>query len=310
MYDHANPGAPAAAASGAALEQDGAVERIAHGYRLAEAPVATADGGVEFSDVLGGGVFRWSPGGDGVEVVVPKRRGVGGMARHADGGLVMSGRDVAHVSDGRTRTLYAPGEGVAGINDLTVAPDGRLVVGLLRFQPFAGEAPVPGEFVLVGGDGDRNGGEGDGGGGATEVLGGVLWANGCAFSPDGATFYGNDWQRGLVLAADRRPDGTWGPGRVAVTSPSGGADGLAVDETGALWVALGDSATVGRFTPDGRLDRELAVPAAFVASLCFGGSDGRDLFVTTAGDDAAPDGGAVFHTRVDVAGAPNALATG
>jgi xylono-1,5-lactonase len=278
------------------------VERIAHGYRLAEAPVATGDGGVEFSDVLGGGVFRWSPAGDRVEVVVPKRRGVGGMARHADGGLVMSGRDVVHVRDGETRTVYAPGEGVAGINDLTVAPDGRLVVGQLRFRPFAGEPPVPGEFVLVGG--------GDGDDAApTEVLGGVLWANGCAFSPDGATFYGNDWQRGLVLAADRRPDGTWGPGRVAVTSPSGGADGLAVDETGALWVALGDSATVGRFTPDGRLDRELTVPGAFVASLCFGGSDGRDLFVTTAGDDATPDGGAVFHTRVDVAGAPVTPAT-
>jgi sugar lactone lactonase YvrE len=86
-----------------------------------------------------------------------------------------------------------------------------------------------------------------------------------------------------------------------VTSPSGGADGLAVDEAGALWVALGPSGTVGRFTPAGVLDAELDVPAAFVASLCFGGDDGRDLFVTTA---QAADGtpGAVVRTRVDVAG--------
>ena len=40
------------------------MERIASGYQLAEAPVATDDGGVIFSDILGGGVYRWSPGND------------------------------------------------------------------------------------------------------------------------------------------------------------------------------------------------------------------------------------------------------
>jgi sugar lactone lactonase YvrE len=268
------------------------MERIATGYQLAEAPVATDDGGVAFSDVLGGGVHRWSPSAGAVEVVVPERRGIGGMARHADGGLVVTGRDVSHVDGGDSRVLYAPEEGVAGLNDLTVDPEGRVVVGRLRHRPFAGESPVPGEFVAVGADG-----------GVTTVLDEVLWVNGCAFSPDGATFYGCDYHRGVVLAADRRDDGSYQPGRAVVTSPSGGADGMAVDETGALWVALGPSGTVGRFTPHGRLDAELDVPAGFVASLCFGGADGRQLFVTTAasGDD---EPGSVFVTPVDVAGAP------
>jgi gluconolactonase len=253
-----------------------------------------------FSDVLGGGVHRWSPATGTVETVVPKRRGIGGMAGHADGGLVISGRDVIHVLEGVTRTIYAPAadSGVAGLNDLTVDPDGHLVVGQLRFRPFAGDAPVPGEFVQVGE------------GAPVEVLGDVEWANGCAFSPDGTTFYGCDYQRGLVLAADRHPDGTYGPSRVAVTSPSGAADGLAVDETGALWVAMGPSGTVGRFTPDGRLDRELDVPATFVASLCFGGAGGKDVFITTAGDAGDPAAGALLHTSVDVAGAAIPLATG
>jgi gluconolactonase len=269
------------------------MERIAGGYQLAEAPVATAGGGVVFSDVLGGGVHEWSPSTGEVVTVIPKRRGVGGMARHEDGGLVVSGRDVSHVLDGQSRPLYVPDEasGIAGINDLTVDPEGQVVVGHLRFRPFAGEEPVPGEFVVAGRDGRT-----------TEVLGGVQWANGCAFSSDGAVFYGCDYSRGVVLAADRRSDGTYGPGRVAVTSPSGGADGMAVDEAGALWVALGPSGSVGRFTPEGVLDTELDVPAPFVASLCFGGTDGRDLFITTAADGAEP--GAVFHSRAPVAGAP------
>ena len=271
------------------------MERIVAGYRLAEAPVAARDGGLFFSDVFGGGVHRWSPGSGRVETVIPKRRGIGGMALHADGGLVVSGRDVSHVAeDGETRVLFAD-DAIAGLNDLTVDPDGDVVVGVLRFRPFAGEDPVPGEFVRVG---DR-----------TTVMAGVLWANGCAYSPDGATFYGCDYHRGVVFAADRRADGAHGPPRALVETPGGAADGLAVDEHGGLWVALGARGTVGRFRPDGALESELDVPADFVASLCFGGDDGRDLFITTLGEPESEDAsGAVFLTRASVAGAPVPLA--
>ena len=279
------------------------MERIASGYQLAEAPVATDDGGVIFSDILGGGVHRWSPGSGDVETVVPKRRGVGGIVRHEDGGLVLTGRDVIHVTidgpEARTSRVLYDAEGVAGINDLTVDPDGHVVVGLLHFRPFAGQPPVPGEFVRIEADGTTR-----------VVMEGVQWANGCAFSPDGGTFYGCDYHRGLVLACERRDDGSYGTSRIAAVSPSGHADGMAVDETGALWVALGPHGTVGRFRPDGQLDSELDVPAKFVASLCFGGADGRDMFITTPDTTEDPRlDGCVFHTRVNVAGAPLLPAT-
>ena len=270
------------------------MERVAGGYALAEAPVAAPDGGLFFSDALGGGVYHWSPTTGAVAVVIPTRRGVGGMALHADGGLVVSGRDVSLVRDGETTVLYAE-DGVTGFNDLTVDPEGRVVAGALRFNPFAGEPVVPGEFLRL-----------DGGREATIVIAGVEWVNGCGFSPGGGTFYGCDYRRGLVLAADRRDDGTYGEPRTLVTSP-GDADGMAVDENGALWVALGGRGTVGRFRPDdGTLEDELEVPgASFVASLCFAGDDGRDLFITTGGDPQDPDGGGgVFRMRSPVAGAP------
>jgi gluconolactonase len=147
---------------------------------------------------------------------------------------------------------------------------------------------VPGEFVRIS---DR-----------ATVVGDVMWTNGCAYSPDGATFYGCDYHRGLVLAADRLEDGGYGPSRVVVETPGGAADGMAVDEDGGLWVALGGRGTVGRFRPDGALDSELDVPADFVASVCF---DGDELFITTLGDPASQDrSGAVFLTRAPVAGAP------
>lgn len=273
------------------------MELIASGYELVEGPVATPEGGVAFSDVLGGGVYEWSPATGEVSTLLPKRRGVGGMARHADGGLIIFGRDITHLAlDGSTRVVYQPEEGVAGINDLTVDPDGRIVVGQLRFRPFAGEQPVPGEFVAVGGDGP-----------VVPVVDDVLWVNGCQFSPDGSIFYGCDVHRGIVIAADRRDDGSYTNRRVVIESPTGVADGMAVDENGAVWVALGPSGSVGRFSPDGALDLEVSMDARFVASLCFGGTDGRDLFATSIARDGGP--GAVFHGRVDVAGAPITLAS-
>jgi xylono-1,5-lactonase len=270
------------------------VRRVASGYGLAEAPVAAPDGGIYFSDALAGGVYHLSPASGAVETIVEKRRGVGGMALHADGGLVVTGRDLVHIRDGESRVLYADPE-IAGLNDLGVDPDGRVIVGTMRFRPFAGEQPVAGEFIHVDG---------------TVVLPGVLWPNGCGFSPDGATFYGCDYHRGVVLAADRGSDGEYGAPRPAVESPSGAVDGMAVDEAGCLWVALGPRASVGRFTPDGQLDSELQVDAEFVASLCFAGQDRRDLYITTIGNPADPEArGGVFLARSPVAGLPVPLVT-
>lgn len=242
------------------------------GYGLLEAPCWDGDGGVYFSDVLQGGVRRWSDAG--VEDVLPKRRGIGGMCLHADGGLVVGGRDVLHVRGDEQRTLLGDLDGVTGFNDLGTDADGRVYVGALRFSPFAGESPIPGQVWRV----DASGAE--------PVLEGIDWANGIAFSPDGATMYACDYAHGAVLTGDG----------VFARSPAGSADGLAVDETGGVWVAMGDAGAIARFEPDGSLDRTIDVPADFVSSLCFGGDDMRDVYVTTIG--------ALLHGRSDVPGLP------
>src|SRR5262249_35272521 len=138
--DHLRP--PGDRASAGPMERR--FDTLCFGYGLVEAPRADADGTVLFSDVLGGGVHRWS--GDGtVATVLPKRRGIGGLVPHAEGGLVVSGRDVSHVRDGTTRVLFTC-EGVLGFNDLTTDVAGRVYVGSLRSPAFTDdEAPrVPG----------------------------------------------------------------------------------------------------------------------------------------------------------------------
>src|ERR1700709_389559 len=102
------------------------VETLAWGYGLVEGPRADDQGNLYFSDVHKGGVRRRSPDGT-IEVVVPKRRGVGGIAFHADGGLVMSGRNICHVLNGETRIVWAPD--APGLNDIFVDAKGRVICG-------------------------------------------------------------------------------------------------------------------------------------------------------------------------------------
>ena len=257
------------------------MEVLASGYGLLEAPTAGDDGSVYFSDVFGGGLHRWSPGGS-VETVVPNRRGIGGMCLHADGGFVVSGRDVVHVRDGESRPLLEL-DGVAGFNDLEPAPDGSIYVGALRFMPFRNEEPVPGDIWRITAAGE-----------AEKVIDDVEWPNGIGLSPDGRTLYACNYSSGEVIAYD-------GKQRVFAQSPSGDADGLAVDAAGGVWVATGSGGGIVRFSPEGDLDGQIDVPADFVSSLCFGGADDRDLFVTTIGS--------LFRTRVDRSGLPRPRAS-
>jgi D-xylonolactonase len=78
-----------------------------------------------------------------------------------------------------------------------------------------------------------------------------------------------------------------------------------------VWVALYGGGEVRRFAADGRAVGRVEVPADFVTACCFGGADGRTLFVTTASrglspEDAArqPLAGSVFALDVGVSGPP------
>ena len=64
---------------------------------MIEGPVWDHARGLYFSDVINGGVHLLDRTGK-ITLAVPKRRGIGGMALHESGGLVVGGRDIACVS--------------------------------------------------------------------------------------------------------------------------------------------------------------------------------------------------------------------
>jgi len=275
-------------------------ETLTTGYGLIEGPRVDERGNLYFSDVTNGGVYRRAPEG-GIETVVPKRRGVGGIALHVAGGVVISGRDICHVRDGETRILFQ-GVEVPGFNDIFTDAEGRVYAGSLRSNPFAGPGEEterrPGELYRIDGEND-----------AVELYGEVLLSNGIGLAPDGRTIWHSDTARNAVLAHRLAADGRIERSDPVIRVDAGGPDGLAVDEDGCVWVAIYGGGCVQRFTPDGTLDRTLPVPATAVTSLCFGGSDRRDLYVVSADNSEDPArAGSIFRTRSDVAGLPVALA--
>jgi sugar lactone lactonase YvrE len=67
-----------------------------------------------------------------------------------------------------------------------------------------------------------------------------------------------------------------------VEAPRGGPDGAATDTDGCYWSAVYAAGKVVRFTPDGRVEREVALPVPHVTMIAFGGTDLRTAYVTSS----------------------------
>ena len=276
------------------------MEQVAGGYGLVEAPVWDPARGLLFSDVLNGGVFCLGRNGD-VSPVIPKRRGVGGMALHAHGGLVVGGRNIAWVGDdGETRVLLDPAviPGAIGFNDLTTDKAGRIYVGSLAYRVFA-DPPKPGFLHVIDLDGSMR-----------TLSDNVMLTNGLGVSPDGARLYHCDARASLVRVYDVAADGAVGPWRQFVTLGEGRvADGMKVASDGSVWVADARGGRVAVFEPDATHRRDIAVPLPMVTSLCFAGDDLQDLYIVTGSEGGPGENcGSIFKTRADVAGLPLAPA--
>ena len=274
------------------------MQDLATGYGLIEGPVWDSAEGLYFSDVLGGGVYLLGRT-DNVSLAVPKRRGVGGMALHAEGGLVAGGRDIVHVSlaDHSMQVLFDQkgADGAVGFNDLTTDAKGRIYVGSIAFAIFRGEEPKPGNLYVIDLDGR-----------VRRISDGILLTNGLGFSSDGRLLYHSDARRELVRVYDVLDDGSVGPWRAfAALGPGSVPDGLKVAADGSVWVADAHGGRVAVFGPDGRHRRDIPVSRPMVTSLCFGGDDLRDLYIVTGSRGGPSEScGTVYRLRSDVAGLP------
>jgi sugar lactone lactonase YvrE len=150
----------------------------------------------------------------------------------------------------------------------------------------------------------------DPGGEVTRMLGGIGCSNGIAWTADDRTMYYIDSATKGVDAFDYDlAAGTIAARRRAITVGDATPDGMTIDAEGCLWVALWGGRAVRRYTPEGAIDTEIAVPAAHVTSCVFGGPKLEDLYITSARAGRSPSdladephAGGVFVCRPGVVG--------
>lgn len=269
-------------------------EVVASGYQFCEAPRTTPDGGIWFSDLTGGGYHHVAADGS-KRTVVPDRIWIGGATLDRQDALLIGGKGGLVLAErGETRPILNEigGRPIVAVNDFEACPDGSIYGGTLDLAAVfeRNEAPTPGHFFHL-----APGGE------PTLLRDDVIATNGIGFSPDGTTLYHAESTVGIWAW---RMEGGRVAGRPDLFAKADDCDGLVVDAEGRVWVAYWRDAVIRRYRPDGVIDREIALPFPHLVSLCFGGPDLTDLYVTTGASESRPDAGGVIRMRSDVPGLP------
>lgn len=261
---------------------DAKVTKLAGDMMFIEGPVWVKDGGyLIFSDIPKDELKKWTAAG-GVTTYRTPSRNTNGNTLDAAGRLLScehTGRRVAvQEKDGTLKTLVDSFEGkkLNSPNDVAVKSDGTIwftdpEYGL-KTNPTTKQKEgkeQPGNFVYRH---DPKSGR------TTAVVKDFVQPNGLAFSPDEKKLYVADSGAPKhIRVFPVNADGTLGTGSVFCTLDQGAPDGIRVDQHGRVWSSAGDGVQI--FGPDGRLIGRILVPES-PANLCFGGDDGRTLFMT------------------------------
>ena len=228
---------------------------------------------------------------------------VGAVALRARGGLIGAVRDgFARIGSAGELEFIAATEAddpATRMNDGKADPAGRFWAGSMAFDA----TPEAGTLYCLRPDG------------AVEAtLTGLTISNGMDWSADRRSMYFID---STTYGVDRfEYDVASGAiqHRRRVCEVGGGAvmpDGMTLDADGHLWVAVWGGSCVLRFAPDGTPSGRVDLPVSQVTSCAFGGTDLRDLFITTASRGLTsaqrarePHAGALFACRPGPQGLP------
>lgn len=246
-----------------------------HRCRLGESPVWDDRGGrFLWCDIEAAEIRAIRPDGTGAELwPMPDRIGSFGLTE--TGRLVVALTKAVHLFDpetGRFDELVRLEEDLphTRLNDGKVGPDGAFWVGSMDERPE--RAPI-GSLYRVTADGR-----------AERKLDGIRVSNGLAWTADGRTMFHADSRGPWIDRHDFDPATGAIGGRTRIATlddATGRPDGGACDADGHYWSAGVTAACLNRFDRDGRLLARIDVPVAAPTMPCFGGPDGRLLFLTS-----------------------------
>ncbi len=209
------------------------------------------------------------------------------LRRSADGRLGLHA-DLSEVAAFHCNDMVVDAQGRAYVGnfgfDLGAAIEARGVQGALVGAPTA-------RLALVTPDGE-----------VREAARGLHFPNGSVITPDGRTLVVAETLAAQLSAFDIAADGSLSNRRVWAPTP-GPPDGIALDASGAIWVADPMTANCVRIAEGGQV-LETIDPGQPCYACMLGGEDGRTLFMMTAPplgvDAAAAPLGKVVVASVDI----------
>ena len=248
---------------------------------IGESPTWNAtEGTLYWIDVKEPALHRFNPT-DGSDRNWTLTSDVGAFALTADGGAIVALRGGIHhldLANGALECLAPPpfDPALFRFNEGACDSAGRFWVGVM-FDPLHGSPdPRPGSlFSFTLKDGLRA--EPD----AAELHNGMAW------SADGRRFFVSHSREGEIYAFDFDVErGRLGGRRpfARIAKELGIPDGAAIDEEGGYWCALHRGSRLRRFHPDGRFDRDIALPVSKPTMCAFAGAALDQLYVTSASE--------------------------
>ena len=160
-------------------------------------------------------------------------------------------------------TVFAHDDGMNQPNDLAIAPDGTL------FASDPNWAKSTGQLWRIGADGKMK-----------RIAADMGTTNGIDVSPDGKTLYVNESVQRNVWSFPINADGMLGDKKLVKKFDDHGFDGMRCDVDGNLYVTRHGKGTVVVVSPKGEVLHEIDVLGKMPSNLCFGGPDGRTVYVT------------------------------
>jgi sugar lactone lactonase YvrE len=276
-----------------------------------ESPLWSArEAALYWVDIPDGSIYRWRPA-TGEQQTWRLPAAVGSIGLRERGGLVVAMRTGFHLFDTESEALMflcnpEPDIPTNRLNDGKVSPEGRFWAGTMDERPE--KEPIGNLYRL---DADHR---------CTRMAGGVKVSNGLAWSPDGHTMYHSDSRGGAIFRYAYDPgSGAIGQRELFVTMEPewGRPDGGATDEEGCYWSSGVSGGRINRFSPSGALIEYIQLPITHPTMPCFGGIDGRTLYVTSLRENLTdaelvktPQAGGLFMLKPGIAGAPAALYKG
>jgi sugar lactone lactonase YvrE len=212
-------------------------------------------------------IGKVTPEGKGeVWVTLPGKSTGNGIVFDREGMMYVAdyvGHNVLRI-DPATRkvTVFAHEPRMHQPNDLAIAPDGTLYAS----DPDWGKGTGQVWRVTAGK--------------ATRVAEKMGTTNGIEVSPDGQTLYVNESVQRNVWAFAIGKDGSLSGKRLVKRFDDHGFDGMRSDVDGNLYITRYGKGTVAVLSPAGKVLREIDVLGKSPSNLCFGGPDGRTVYVT------------------------------